>query len=136
MLPQTPRSVAPFIAAAALALTLGACASAPKTPEAKAELAETNDRLESFNRAMFGVDQALDAVIIRPVAWTYREVVPGFARRGVTNFLRNLRSPITLANNMLQGDVDSAGTTMGRFLINTTVGIGGLGDVAADMGMP
>ncbi len=135
MLPSTPRPLATMIAAAALALGLSACAST-KTPEAAADVAETNDHLEPFNRAMFKVDQGLDAVVVRPVAWTYRKVVPGFARRGVTNFLRNLRSPITFANDVLQGDMNHAGETMGRFLINTTVGIGGLGDPATDLGVP
>lgn len=120
------------------AVLLSACAAKPTAsdPAAVAAFEETNDRLEPFNRAMFGVDQALDAVIIRPVAWTYREFVPDPARRGVTNFIRNLRSPITLANNLLQGEFNTAGQTIGRFVVNTTLGIGGLGDVAADMGVP
>jgi phospholipid-binding lipoprotein MlaA len=134
MLPSSFRSLAPFIAVSA-ALALGACASTPKTPEAKAELRETHDHLEPFNRAMFKVDQGLDAVIIRPVAWTYKKVMPDFARDGVTNFLRNLRSPITFANNILQGDMNRAGETMGRFLVNSTVGIGGLFDVGKELGV-
>lgn len=116
-----------------LALGLANCAGKNADP---ATVAETNDHLESFNRAMFSVDQALDAALIRPVAWTYREFVPAPARRGVTNALHNLRSPITFANDLLQGETKRAGQTMGRFLINSTLGIGGLGDVASDMGMP
>lgn len=120
-----------FAAALALATMLSACASTKP-----ADVAATNDRLEPFNRAMFGVDRALDTVLIRPVAWTYREVVPRPARRGVTNFLRNLRSPITFANDLLQGETTRAGQAMGRFMVNSTVGLLGVADVATDVGIP
>jgi len=127
-----------LFSAMSAALLLSACASKPPAsdPAAVAAFAEANDRLEPLNRAMFGVDQALDAVIIRPVAWTFRKTVPDPARRGVMNFLRNLRTPITLANNLLQGELNTAGQTIGRFVVNTTIGIGGFADVAADLGTP
>lgn len=133
-----PDAAIRLMAVLTLAMALTACATRPPAddPAAVAAFEETNDRLEPLNRAMFGVDQALDAAIIRPVTWTYRKVTPDFAQRGVTNFLRNLRTPITFANNLLQGEVKRAGTSLGRFLINTTVGIGGLADVAADRGLP
>ncbi|MCB2107874.1 MAG: VacJ family lipoprotein [Rhodobacteraceae bacterium] len=124
--------------AALTAVLTVACASKPPAndPDAMAAFEDTNDRLEPFNRAMFGVDNALDTVLIRPVAWTYREIVPEPGRRGVTNFLRNLRSPITLINDLLQGEGERAGTTVGRFMMNTTVGLLGFVDVATDAGMP
>lgn len=127
-----------FLAALAVAAALSACATRPPAsdPAAVAAFEESNDRLEPLNRAMFGVDQALDAVIVRPIAWTYRKVTPDFAQRGVTNFLRNLRLPITFANDLLQGEVKRAGLTLGRFLMNSTVGLAGFGDVAADRGLP
>jgi phospholipid-binding lipoprotein MlaA len=127
----------PFLAGCA-ALALAGCATKPPAsdPAAVAAFEETNDRLEPLNRAMFQVDQALDTVLFRPVAWTYREVVPDPARRGVTNFLRNLRAPISFANSVLQGDLDRAGQTVGRFVVNTTVGVLGFADVAADLGTP
>jgi phospholipid-binding lipoprotein MlaA len=138
MLPFRPRLSIKFLSAVALALAVSSCATKPPAsdPAARAAFKESNDRLEPFNRAMLGVDQALDTVLIRPVAWTYREFVPDPARRGVTNFLRNLRAPITFANNLLQGNVDRAGQTMGRFVVNTTFGILGFADVAADLGTP
>jgi phospholipid-binding lipoprotein MlaA len=134
-------STVPFlktISIAAMAVLVVGCASVPPATDvaARAAFDENNDRLEPLNRAIFGVDQALDAVLIRPIAWTYREVVPDPARRGVTNFLRNLRSPITLANNVLQGDLDRAGQTIGRFVVNTTFGVLGFGDVATGLGVP
>ena len=120
------------------ALALSACATRPPATDVAAVAAfeERNDKLEPLNRAMFGLDQTLDAVIVRPVAWTYREIVPAPARRGVTNFLRNLRSPITLANDLLQGEVKRAGFTLGRFALNSTGGILGFVDVGADAGLP
>lgn len=137
LLRELQRAKRLMIAVVCASIVAGCASKPPKSePDARAVFKENNDRLEPFNRAMFGVDQALDAVIIRPISWTYREVVPAPARRGVTNFLRNLRTPITFANDLLQGEVKRAGFTLGRFLINTTAGIGGLSDVAADRGLP
>lgn len=135
------RFSAPFLrcfVVSGLALGIASCATKPPAsdPASLAAFQETNDALEPFNRTMFTLDQALDTVILRPVFWSYREFVPDPARRGVTNFLRNLRSPITVANSLLQGNVTRAGQTVSRFLVNSTVGILGFGDVAADMGTP
>jgi phospholipid-binding lipoprotein MlaA len=127
-----------LIAAGLAAAAIAGCATVPPATDtaARAAFEESNDRLEPLNRALFGVDQVLDAVIIRPISWSYREIVPAPARRGVTNFLRNLRAPITFANDLLQGEVKRAGFTVGRFLVNTTVGVAGFADVGADMGIP
>src|SRR5690606_25232813 len=93
-----------------------------------------NDPLEVPNRMMFAFNEALDFMIIRPVAVTYRYVVPVGVRNTVRNFLRNLRSPVTLANDLLQGDFDRAEITFTRFFINSTIGMLGLFDIAADSG--
>lgn len=118
---------------AALLFAFAGCATAPTDPEELAEYKEINDPLEPANRAVFEINLYLDRLILRPVAWTYREVVPDPTREVVTNFLNNLRSPYTFANDMLQGEVDRAGVTVARFLINTTIGIGGLADVAGNI---
>lgn len=94
-----------------------------------------NDPLEGFNRAVFWFNDGVDTVLIRPLAVAYKAVVPAPARTGVRNVMRNLRSPLDLANQLLQGDVGGAGTVLGRFVINTTVGLGGLIDVAAENGL-
>jgi phospholipid-binding lipoprotein MlaA len=94
-----------------------------------------NDPLEGLNRAVFWFNDGVDTILIRPLAMGYKAVLPTPAQNGVRNFLRNLRSPLDLANQLLQGDVDGAGTVLGRFVINTTVGLGGLIDVAADNGL-
>jgi phospholipid-binding lipoprotein MlaA len=118
---------------AAMLVSVAGCATAPTDPEELAEYKEINDPLEPTNRAVFEINLYLDRLILRPVAWTYREVVPDPGREVVTNFLNNLRSPYTFANDVLQGEVDRAGVTVARFLINTTIGIGGLADVAGNI---
>jgi phospholipid-binding lipoprotein MlaA len=97
---------------------------------------DTNDPFEGSNRFFFGVNQVLDDLLLRPVSIVYREVFPEFARDGVRNFLNNLNSPVIFANDLFQGDADRAGDTLIRFGINSTVGIGGLIDVATEVGHP
>src|SRR5690606_10457949 len=81
-------------------------------------------------------NNALDIVVIEPAAKVYNRLLPDFARRGVGNFMKNLRSPLYVANDILQGDFYGAGRNTARFLVNTTAGIGGLIDVASHHGMP
>lgn len=97
-------------------------------------VSEINDPFESLNRGMFAVNDALDQAIAEPVARGYREVVPKSARRGIHNFLINLKSPVFLANQILQGDLEGAGNVLMRVTVNTFVGIGGLFDVAGSEG--
>ncbi len=97
---------------------------------------DTNDPFEGSNRFFFGVNQVLDELLLRPVAVVYRAVLPDFARNGVRNFMNNLNSPVIFANDLLQGDTDRAGDTLVRFGVNSTIGIGGLIDVAKDLGHP
>ncbi|MFV3127821.1 VacJ family lipoprotein [Niveispirillum sp. KHB5.9] len=97
---------------------------------------DVNDPLEPVNRAIFWVNEGLDVVLIRPAAKVYRTVLPTPAQKGIRNALRNLRSPLDLTNQLLQGDWDGAGNVLKRFLINSTVGLAGLIDVAADNGIP
>jgi phospholipid-binding lipoprotein MlaA len=118
------------LAALAMSLSLGACS----TPSADS-LAQ-NDPWEKTNRDTFDLDIKLDHAVARPIAKGYRAVVPEIARDGVHNVLSNLNSPVILANDVLQGDGDKAVNTFGRIVINSTVGIGGLIDVAAKIGIP
>ena len=97
---------------------------------------DTNDPFEGPNRFFFDVNQVLDEVLLRPVAIGYRAVVPEFARDGVRNFMNNLNSPVIFSNDLMQGEGDRAGTTLLRFGINSTIGIGGLFDVAKELGHP
>lgn len=95
-----------------------------------------NDPLEPFNRGMFAFNNALDRALIEPAARVYAFLTPDFFRTGVQNFMRNLRTPLIVANNVLQGDIKGAGVASARFVINTVGGIGGLVDVAGANGLP
>ncbi len=92
----------------------------------------TNECFEGFSRAMFKLNYDLDRVIFQPVAKGYR-MLPVPIRNGTGNVMDNLRSLLTLSNNILQGDFNNAGNTAGRFAINTTVGILGIFDPAANV---
>jgi phospholipid-binding lipoprotein MlaA len=107
--------------------------AAPADPAAPRELAALkgfSDPLEFLNRIFFAITQPIDRFIIRPAAMVYKTVVPGPARDGVRNVLRNLGEPIVFVNDLLQLRPDRAIRTLGRFLINTLLGLGGLFDVA------
>ena len=101
----------------------------------KNQPAEVKDCFESLNRATFSFNQALDGVIFKPVASAYR-VLPSPIKAGVSNSLDNLTTLVTIPNNILQGELKKAGLNSGRFIINTTVGILGLIDVAQYLGFP
>ena len=92
----------------------------------------TDECFEGFSRAMFSLNHGLDKAIFKPVAKGYR-TLPAPIRRGTGNAMDNLRSLLTLSNNILQGDFSNAGNTAGRFAINTTVGILGIFDPAANV---
>lgn len=131
------RKTIPLLAAAGLLMLTGACASVPdkSDPQAYAEYKRNNDPLEPMNRAIFNTNMALDTAIIRPVTKTYIKVVPKAGRQGVTNFIDNLMHPFIAANDLLQGKPGKAGEAIGRFVINSTLGLGGLFDPAADLGI-
>lgn len=117
-------------------MTLVGCATAPdlNDKEAVAEYQEINDPAEPTMRAVFAFNQALDKTIVKPVAVTYRKITSEKFRAKTHNFLNNLRSPVIFFNDVLQGEFERAITTLVRFLVNTTAGILGFNDVAADLG--
>ncbi len=119
-------------------VALSGCASKPPAsdPDALKAYTQLNDPLEPWNRSMLQLDQGLDTVLFNPAISAYQFVVPEPGQRGVTNAFRNFRTPITLVNDILQGEGDRAGTTLGRFLINSTMGLFGLFDVASRWGLP
>ena len=123
-------------AALVLALTLGACASRPTDPDDLAHFKEINDPLEPMNRAVFQFNEAADKVVLRPLAIGYRAVIPRGLRAGIRNFLDNLEAPVVLVNDLLQGEGLRARDTLGRFMTNTFLGLGGLIDIASDAGIP
>ena len=94
---------------------------------------DVKDCFETLNRGTFALNQGLDKAIFKPVAKAYR-ALPSPVRTGTNNALLNLSSLVTIPNNVLQGELKTAGVNTGRFIINTTIGILGLFDVASKMG--
>ena len=116
------RILAVALAAAGM---LGGCATSgnPKDP------------IEGFNRAMFAFNEGLDTVVIKPVSSAYDYVLPSPVKTGVANFFANIGDVFIAVNNLLQGKVPEAASDAGRFLVNTTIGLLGVLDVASDMGL-
>jgi len=106
-------------------IALSGCASGPNP----------DDPYEDFNRQMFAFNDSLDKVVIEPVAHGYRAVTNEPIRERVGNLTDNLNEPLTFVNHVLQGQIPDAGATFGRFVLNTTIGIGGIFDPAAAMGI-
>jgi len=107
------------------ALLLGGCASSgnPKDP------------IEGFNRAMYGFNEALDTAAIKPVAKGYDAILPSPIKSGVSNFFGNVDDVFIGVNNLLQGKGITAASDLGRFVVNSTVGIFGLFDFASKIGL-
>lgn len=120
----------------ALAVVTHGCATAPsESQDAKVEADQVDDPFELPNRFIFAFNRAVDAVALRPAAVFYRDLVPPPVQRGTHNVLSNLDEPVTAFNELFQGDPERAGTTLARFVINSTVGILGLFDVARTVGL-
>ena len=116
------------LAIALLAFTLIGCASTgAKSPR---------DPLENFNRTMFTFNDAVDAKVLKPVAEVYKQVLPTFVQIGVGNFFSNLGDVWTGVNNVLQGKGADGASDLMRFAINSSLGIGGLIDIASNAGLP
>lgn len=115
----------------AAALLLGACATTPGDMSAA-----ERDPLQGFNRGMYKVNSTLDKVAVKPAAKVYRTVTPKPAQNGLRNFFNNVDEPFSFINALLQGKPRQALRTLGRFTINTVLGVGGLADHATDMGLP
>ena len=96
----------------------------------------TDDPWEKFNRKMYAFNDAADRAVIRPVAAGYRKITSSNVRRVVGNFYDNIKMPITIVNNVLQGDPLRAARNTGRFVVNTTIGFAGLFDPASELKLP
>ena len=91
--------------------------------------------MERMNRAIFSFNQKADRAVVRPVTIGYRRVTPDPVERRISNFFTNLSGPVIVASDLLQGKFKQAGADTGRFLINSTVGLLGMFDVAGHMGL-
>ncbi len=108
---------------------LSGCASTPADPQAQAAADAINDPLEPFNRAMLEFNKIVDHFLLKPITLVY-QIVPPPVRDGVHSALANLRAPVVLANDLLQGETGRAGDTVSRFAINSTIGLLGAWDAA------
>jgi len=93
------------------------------------------DPLEEINRPIFDFNQTLDQDLIKPIAISYRDNMPEIIKKGVSNFFSNLGEVSTLANQILQFKAEDSFVTLGRFLINTTIGLAGVFDPASELGL-
>jgi phospholipid-binding lipoprotein MlaA len=112
-----------ILPAVALTLVVAACST------------KSDDPLESYNRGMFKVNEAVDTVLLRPIAQGYRYITPDPIRSRIGNMSDNLYEPVSMVNAFLQGDFTGGMNNFWRFVINSTVGLGGMHDVAATAGI-
>jgi phospholipid-binding lipoprotein MlaA len=133
---------APQVRATELSPQIIAAAAAPASLELAQTPASTqpadedqNDPLEPLNRAIFAFNEAFYDLVLGPISQAYETVFPALVREGIRNMLHNLATPVILANDILQGEPQRAMETLGRAVVNTTLGFGGINDVAADFGV-
>lgn len=112
---------------AASGLTFAACTQLSDRAE--------NDPWEPFNRGMYRLNYVIDGLLLKPVTQLYREVMPDQGQTMVHNAVSNLQEPFSFGNSVLQRDPENSFTSLWRFLLNSTVGIGGLFDVASEVGL-
>lgn len=132
---RLPLILASLVAAG---FAVSGCVAPGPTGPAQAASAEDdfNDPFEDANRGIFGFNHAIDEAVLVPVAKTYRTVLPPPVRQSVRDFLQNLNGPVIFMNDLLQGQVELAGNTFARLALNTTIGVGGMFDVATQIGIP
>ncbi len=120
-----------------VALAMSGCASQPQNQQSGAGVEENfHDPLEDLNRKIFDFNQVVDRTVLVPAAKAYRAGLPEPVRDSIHDFLNNLQAPLIFANDTLQGRFDHAKDTMVRFVLNSTVGMAGLVDVAGRWGIP
>ncbi len=111
------------------AAALGGCATTGTASR------DPRDPLEGFNRGVWDFNQAIDKAAIKPATNVYRAVTPVPARRGLSRLLANLMEPVNAVNSLLQGKPKRAFNSLARFVVNTTIGVGGLADHATEIGL-
>ncbi len=127
-----------LLLAAAFTLGVGACAPKPPASDTAAveEYNANNDPFEPANRVSYAITDGVDTYVLAPVARAYRYVLPSVVRNPIHNMLQNMTTPVLFINDVAQTKPRRAGDTFMRFVINTTVGVGGVFDVASDWGYP
>ena len=126
-----------FLAAFVLAGVAG-CATKPPAsdPEALAAYEQNDDPLEPMNRKLYAVNNTLDTYALKPIAQGYAAVVPRTVRNHIGDVLSNLHTPVVFINDILEAKSRRAGDSLVRFVVNSTLGVGGIFDVASGWGYP
>src|SRR5690606_541909 len=120
------RRAGPLLLAIAILGISAGCASAPSDPY---------DPLEPLNRKVFALNRAADRMVLRPIARGYDTIAPRPVKSGITHFFDNLATPVWVLNHLLQGNLAEAGRQTGRLVVNSTVGVLGLFDIAGESGI-
>jgi phospholipid-binding lipoprotein MlaA len=120
----------------ALPLALLALGAAPASAKTATDEATAKDPFEKVNRGLFMANGALDVVVVRPASMTYKRVMPRLIRTGLRNAFSNMGEPTVAMNDILQGHGKKAVITIKRLAVNSTIGLGGLFDVAGKNGLP
>jgi len=118
---------------AMMILAAGSCST---TTPATSPAHDQADTFETYNRAMFKFNYQVDKYVLKPLAEGYRAITNQYARDRISSVIANLKEPLYAANNLLQGDIKHSGTSVARFAVNTTLGLGGMYDVAGGWGWP
>lgn len=119
-----------------LSIMVLATSSCSTTQSAVSDTHEQSDTFETYNRAMFKFNYEVDKYIIKPVAEGYRAITNQYTRDRVNLVIANLKEPLYATNNLLQGEFKDSGLSLARFAVNTTLGLGGMYDVAEGWGWP
>ncbi|HVB17794.1 MAG TPA: VacJ family lipoprotein [Stellaceae bacterium] len=135
MIAVSPRGGICCAAILLLAALLAGCATPPKDPAERAVFEQTNDPLEPLNRNILDVNLFVDRILLKPVTKVYIAIVPEEGRDAVKRLLDNMKEPVVVINNVLQGEPKRAGISVGRFVVNSTLGVAGLFDVAKKWGL-
>ncbi len=123
----------PILILCIFSLLMTGCASTLKNQTYEDQA--LNDPWENINRKVFTFNVVTDSLLIKPVAKTYKNVVPSFGQTAVRNFFSNLGEPVSIVNNLFQLKFDDSLTSLGRFVFNSTFGIAGLIDISSEMGI-
>jgi phospholipid-binding lipoprotein MlaA len=135
MIAASLRGAARHAASLLLTVLLAACATPPSDPAERAAFEQNNDPLEPLNRKTLDVNLFLDRILFKPVTQVYIAIVPEEGRDALKRALDNMKEPVVVINNALQGRPEGVGVAAGRFVINSTLGVAGLFDIAAKWGL-
>jgi phospholipid-binding lipoprotein MlaA len=131
----SPRAALRCAAGLVLACLLAQCAAPPKDPVERAAFEQNNDPLEPLNRQTLDFNLFLDRILLKPATKVYIAIVPEDGRDALRRALDNMKEPVVIINNVLQGELERAGITVERFVVNSTVGLAGLVNVAKNWGL-